>query len=38
MPTASEAIRQRISIRSFLPAEVPASLVRELLDVARWSP
>ena len=38
MPTASEAIRHRISIRSFLPAEVPASLVRELLDVARWSP
>ena len=38
MLTATAAIKQRISIRSFLPTDVPASLLRELLDVARWSP
>ena len=38
MLTATAAIKQRISIRSFLPTEVPESLVRELLDAARWSP
>ena len=32
------AIKQRISIRSFLPTMVPEALVRELLDAARWSP
>lgn len=34
----TEALRTRISVREFLPAEVPEALVRELLDVARWSP
>jgi len=36
--TVTDALRQRISIRQFLPKPVPESLVRELLEVARWSP
>ena len=38
MLSATAAIKQRISIRSFLPTNVPEALVRELLDAARWSP
>lgn len=33
-----DAIRTRTSIRAFLPDEVEMDLVREVLDVARWSP
>ncbi len=33
-----DAIRQRISIRAFRPDPVSEDLVREVLDVARWSP
>jgi nitroreductase len=33
-----DAIRQRISIRAFKPDPVPETLLRELLDVARWAP
>jgi nitroreductase len=38
MTTVTEALRARISVRAFLPTEVPEGVVRELLDVARWSP
>ncbi len=38
MLTVSEAIRQRISIRRFLPTPVPESQLWNLLDTARWSP
>jgi nitroreductase len=38
MVTVTEALKQRISTRQFLPQALPASLVREILDVARWSP
>lgn len=39
-PTLSvdDAIKTRISIRAFKPDPVPEALVREVLDVARWSP
>jgi nitroreductase len=33
-----QAIRERRSIRKFKPDQVPESLVREILDEARWSP
>lgn len=33
-----QALRQRISIRAFKSDPVPQELVREVLDVARWSP
>ena len=33
-----EAIRGRRSIRKFRPNPVPEELLREILDVARWSP
>jgi nitroreductase len=36
--TVDEALRQRISIRAFKPDPVPQELVREVLEVARWSP
>lgn len=36
--TVTEALKQRISTRAFLPQPVPETLVREILDVARWSP
>ena len=36
--TVTEALKQRISTRAFLPKPVPEALVREILDVARWSP
>lgn len=38
MLTVTAALKQRISIRKFLPDPVPESVVRELLDTARWSP
>jgi nitroreductase len=38
MTTVTEALRRRISIREFLPTPVPETLVRELLEVARWAP
>lgn len=34
----SEAIRERRSIRAFLPDHVPDGVIRELLDEARWAP
>lgn len=36
--TVTQALRQRISTRAFLPTPVPEALVREVLDVARWAP
>jgi nitroreductase len=36
--TVTEALRKRISTREFRPDALPLSLVREILDVARWSP
>ena len=38
MLTVTDALKQRISVRKFLPTAVPAAAVRELLDAARWSP
>jgi len=38
MLSVSAAIRQRISVRKFLPTPVSETQVRELLDTARWSP
>ena len=34
----SHAIRERRSVRAFLPEQVPAEVVRHLLDLARWAP
>ena len=34
----SDALKKRISTRAFLPKPLPESLVREILDVARYSP
>jgi nitroreductase len=36
--TVTEALKRRISIREFRSQPVPAPLVREILDVARWAP
>ena len=36
--TVTEALKRRISIRQFLPEPLDERLVREILDVARWSP
>ena len=36
--TVTDALKRRISTRAFLPQPVPESLVREILDVARWAP
>jgi nitroreductase len=36
--TVTEALKRRISIRQFRPDPLPEGLVREILDVARWSP
>jgi nitroreductase len=36
--TVTEALRARTSIREFLSTPLPASTVREILDVARWAP
>jgi coenzyme F420-0:L-glutamate ligase / coenzyme F420-1:gamma-L-glutamate ligase len=38
MSKLSYAIRQRRSIRKYLPKEVPVSLVVEVLEAARWAP
>jgi nitroreductase len=38
MLTVTEALKQRISIREFLPRPLAESLVRDILDVARWAP
>ncbi|MFZ4121327.1 MAG: nitroreductase [Caulobacterales bacterium] len=34
----ADAIKSRISTRAYKPDPLPESLVREILDVARWSP
>jgi nitroreductase len=36
--TVTEAIRRRTSIRQFLPDPVEETLVRDILEVARWAP
>ncbi len=36
--TVTEALKARTSIREFLETPVPEPMVREILDVARWSP
>jgi nitroreductase len=36
--TVTDALKARISTREFLPAPLPESTVREILDVARWAP
>jgi nitroreductase len=36
--TVTEALRARTSIREFLDAPLSESIVREILDVARWAP
>ena len=36
--TVTEAVRQRRSIRAFLPTPVPEAVLREVLDAARWAP
>ena len=38
MTTVSEALYGRISTRLFLPDPVPEATVRDILDIARWSP
>jgi nitroreductase len=38
MMSVSDAIRARISTRAFLPTPVPETLVRDILDVARFAP
>ena len=38
MLTVTDALKRRISTREFLPRPLPAALVREILDVARWAP
>lgn len=38
MTTVTEALHQRVSTRVFLSTPVAESLLREVLDVARWSP
>jgi nitroreductase len=38
MLTVSAALKKRISVRKFLPTEVPKSQLHELLEAARWSP
>lgn len=36
--TVAGALKQRISTRAYLPKPVPETLLREILDAARWSP
>jgi nitroreductase len=36
--TVTEAVRQRRSIRAFLPTPVSEAVLREVLDTARWAP
>jgi nitroreductase len=38
MLTVTEALKRRISTREFLPRPLPQSVLREILDVARWAP
>jgi nitroreductase len=38
MMTVTDALRTRTSTREFLPQPLPLPLVREILDIARWSP
>jgi nitroreductase len=38
MTSVSDALHKRISVRAFRPDPVPEALVREILDVARFSP
>jgi nitroreductase len=38
MLTVTEALKRRISTRQFLPRPLTESIVREILDVARWAP
>lgn len=38
MLTVTEALKQRISIRAFKRDPLPETLVRDILDVARWAP
>lgn len=38
MTTLTEALRQRVSVRAFLPDLVSSEIVRDILDVARWAP
>jgi nitroreductase len=35
---AVECIKGRMSIRAFKPDPVPRDLLREVVDIARWSP
>jgi nitroreductase len=36
--TVTEALRRRSSVRAFLPTPIPEALIREILEVARYSP
>ncbi len=36
--SVTEALKNRISTRAYLPKPLTESLVREILDIARWSP
>jgi nitroreductase len=36
--TIDEAIRRRRSVRGFLPDEVPEAMLREVFELAQWSP
>ena len=36
--SVDDAIRQRRSVRGFLPDEVPAATLREVFELARWAP
>lgn len=38
MPTITEIIRSRRSARAFLPDPLPADVIREVLEDARWAP
>jgi nitroreductase len=38
MMTVTEALKTRIATRQFRPDPLPESLVRDILDVARWAP
>ena len=38
MISVSQALKQRVSIRQFLPEHISGALVAEILEVARWAP
>ena len=38
MMSADEAIRQRRSVRGFLPTEAPEQTLREIFELAQWAP